>query len=73
MLVNPDSIRPVRKVYKGRGFMKNDSLINQPFDFTYKNSYPLIDQQEILKAILFPSSVEEKKKFNLTNEDRKFI
>lgn len=73
MLVNPDSIRPVTKVYKGRGFMKNDSLINQPFDFTYKNSYPLIDQQEILKAILFPSSVEEKKKFNLTNEDRKFI
>jgi hypothetical protein len=74
MLVNQDSIKPRRKVFKGKGFIKNDTvLINQPFDFTYKNDYPLQQQQEILKAILFPNSIEEKKKFNFSEVDRKFV
>ena len=73
MLINKDSIMPVRKVFKGMGFMKKDSLINLPFDFTYKNSYPLIEQQEILKVILFPNSVPSSKRFNLTQEDRNFV
>ena len=49
MLVNPDSIKPLRKVLKGIGYMRGDSLIRQPFDFSYKNSFPLQEQQEILK------------------------
>ncbi|MFY8036930.1 MAG: serine hydrolase [Cyclobacteriaceae bacterium] len=73
MLVNPDSIRPPRKVFKGKGFIRKDSLILQPFDFTYKNSYPLNEQQEILKAILFPDAIEAKRRFNLTAEDRNFV
>ncbi len=73
MLVNKDSIRPRRKVYKGIGYIKNDSLINQPFDFTYKNFYPLQEQQEVLKAILFPEFVEPKRRFNITEEDRKYV
>lgn len=73
MLVNPDSIRPPRTVKKGIGFMKGDQLVHEPFDFTYKNSYPLVDQQEILKAILFPQAVEPTKRFNITEDDRKFV
>ncbi len=73
MLVNPDSIRPPRKVFKGKGFIRKDSLILQPFDFTYKNSYPLNEQQEILKAILFPDAIQAKRRFNLTAEDRNFV
>ncbi len=74
MLVNQDSIKPRRKVFKGIGFIKNDTvMINQPFDFTYKNDYPLHEQQEILKAILFPSAVQEKKRFNLSEDDRMFV
>lgn len=73
MLINIDSIRPSRKVFKGKGFMRKDSLIQQPFDFTYKNAYPLQEQQEILKAILFPDAIDAKRRFNLTSEDRQFV
>jgi hypothetical protein len=73
MLVNPDSIRPSRKVARGKGFVKSDKLVNQPFDFTFKNFYPLEEQQEILKAILFPKFVDPKRRFNFSEEDRKFV
>ena len=73
MLVNPDSIKPLRKVLKGIGFMWGDSLIRQPFDFSYKNSFPLQEQQEILKAILFPDYVAPGKRFNLSSDDRQFL
>jgi Beta-lactamase enzyme family len=74
MLVNSDSIKPNRKVMKGKAYMKQDTLlINEPFDFTYKNFYPLEEQQEILKAILFPKFVDPKRKFDFSEEDRKFV
>lgn len=74
MLVNTDSIKPRRKVLKGKGFIKSDTLqVEKPFDFTYKNDYPLHEQQEILKAILFPQSVDASKRFNLSEDDRKFV
>ena len=74
MLVNEDSIRPPRKVFKGIGFLKNDTqLVMQPFDFTYKNFYPLQEQQEILKAVLFPTFTDSKRTFNISEENRKFV
>lgn len=74
MLVNGDSLRPRRRVLKGKGFMKNDTLlVEKPFDFTYKNDYSLYEQQEILKAILFPNSVSERKRFDMMEGDRKFL
>ncbi len=73
MLVNEDSIRPPRKVFKGIGYLKNDTLVNLPFDFTYKNFYSLAEQQEILKSVLFPQEVEQAKKFIISEADRKFV
>jgi Beta-lactamase enzyme family len=74
MLVNTDSIKPRRKVYKGKGFIKSDSvLVEKPFDFTYKNDYSLFEQQEILKAILFPNFIDERKRFNISEADRRFV
>jgi hypothetical protein len=74
MLFNEDSIRAPRKVLKGKGYVKDDNTrVDKPFDFTYKNSYPLQEQQEILKAVLFPDYVAEKRRFNITAPDRKFI
>ncbi|HEV8515372.1 MAG TPA: serine hydrolase [Cyclobacteriaceae bacterium] len=73
MLVNEDSIKPPRSVFKGVGYIKDNTLIKQPFDFTYKNFYPLQEQQEILKAILFPKFTDPKRTFNISEEDRKFV
>lgn len=73
MLVNTDSLQPRRKVFKGKGFIKKDTLVQKPFDFTYKNDYSLFEQQEILKAILFPNFVDLQKRFDITEADRKFV
>ncbi|MFN7703071.1 MAG: serine hydrolase [Chryseotalea sp.] len=63
---------PKEKILRGKGFIKNDSLVKQAFDFSYKNFFPLHEQQNMLKAILFPESVMGRN-FNLTKEDRKFL
>jgi Beta-lactamase enzyme family len=73
MLVNEDSIQSNRYVRKGRGYLRSNILVNEPFDFTYKNFYPLQEQQEILKAVLFPNFIDAKRRFNFTEEDRKFV
>jgi hypothetical protein len=52
---------------------KNDSLINEPFDFTKHNYIPLEDFQQILQSVLFPLSVPEKQRFDLQNNDRDFL
>jgi hypothetical protein len=72
MLVN--ELMTVRKpVYKGKGFMRNDSVINKSFDFTYKNFYPLTAQQKLLKRIVFPETTPGEKLFRITEEQRKFV
>jgi len=74
MLFNADSIQPPFIVLKGKGYMKDDTvLVKSPFDFTYKNFYSLVDQQKVLRALLFPESVSSKARFNLTEDDYKFV
>jgi hypothetical protein len=73
MLVNEDSIKPPMKIFKGKGFMIDDSLIHEPFDFTYKNFLSLTDQHSMLKSIVFPESVSHSKRFRITENDRKFV
>jgi hypothetical protein len=73
MLANDEPIVVAKQVLKGKGFIRNDSLINKPFDFTYKNFYPLKTQQEILRGLIFPQSVTPVKRFNLTDDDRSFV
>jgi hypothetical protein len=73
MLINTDSILPHAISLKGKAYYKNDSLINAPFDFTYKNFYPLTTQQKLLKALLFPETVAANNRFDLSTEDRHFV
>lgn len=73
MLVNEDSIEAPIRVLKGKGYFKNDSLIEKPFDFTYKNFYSLKDQQRALRAVLFPESVDAESRFALTPGDYQFL
>ncbi len=73
MLVNTDSILPYSISLKGKAYIKNDTLIKAPFDFTYKNFYSLLTQQKLLQAFLFPESVAANNRFDLTPEDRHFV
>lgn len=72
MLVN-DSIVVNQKVTKGKGYYEKGALIRKPFDMSYRNYFHLPDQHDMLKVIVFPNSVPEKSRFNLTNDDRAFV
>lgn len=52
---------------------RNDSLINEPIDFTRVNSLPLESLQQILQSVIFPESVPQKQRFDLTKDDYKFL
>ena len=73
MVISEKNYSSLIPVFVGKGYMKGDSLVNSPYEFTDRNFYPLLDQQAVLKAILFPESVESKKRFNLTQDDYKFM
>lgn len=60
-------------ITKGIGFYENDSLIDQPFDFSLKNYYPIETQHGVLKRIIFPKSFPEKDRFNLSPSQRQFL
>ncbi len=58
----------------GIGYMNsNDSLVNEPMDFTKHNNVSLYDYQQILQSVMFPQSVQASQRFNLTKEDYAFV
>jgi hypothetical protein len=60
-------------IKRGKGFMREGKLVNEPFDFTHSNYFALEDQHRLLRAILFPESVEPKNRFTLTPDDQRFL
>lgn len=71
---NPDPFYFDKIIKIGNGYFdKNDSLINEPIDFTKTNNIPLEDLQRMLQAVLFPSSVPAVQRFNLKQADYHFL
>ncbi len=71
---NTDSFNFSKKILMGKAHWdSHDSLINTPMDFTTHNNISLEDLREILQSVLFPLSVPAKKRFNLKDEDYKFL
>ena len=58
----------------GIGYMTaNDSLVRKPFDFTGRNKLSLDNFRTMVQAVMFPESVPEKQRFNLTPDDYRFV
>ncbi len=71
---NPDSFHFGKPVKMGRAHYDNkDSLINEPIDFTNANNLPLEYLQQILQSVMFPESVPERQRFNLSKDDYRFL
>jgi hypothetical protein len=64
------SAEPIKR---GKGYLKEGTLVNEPFDFTEKNFFALEEQHKLLKALFFPESVPARERFGLKEEDYKFI
>jgi hypothetical protein len=65
---------PNYNVLIGNGYLdKNDSLINEPLNFSEKNRIYLNDLHQILRSLIFPDQTPATHRFNLTTDDRKFL
>jgi hypothetical protein len=47
--------------------------IDQPFDMRSKNWFALTDMEKMLRAILFPQAVPPQQRFNLSDDDYRFV
>lgn len=63
-----------KKHFVGKGYIdSDDKLIMQPKDFTKHNIFSLEDMHRMMQAVLFPESVCQQNRFNLTNEQYQFL
>lgn len=67
LYVSPEPIK------KGKGYLKDGVLVNEPFEFTEKNYFGLEEQHKLLKSIFFPESVPVRQRFDLSKEDYTFL
>ena len=74
MAVNKDSFDFSHINKMGRGYMNaQDSLINEPIDFTMANNVTIYHLQQLLQSVLFPNSVPARQRFNLSKADYDFL
>ena len=71
---NKDSFDFSHVIRIGKAYMnRNDSVVNEPFDFTIHNNISLEDLRMILQSVMFPASVPKKQRFDLTGNDYEFL
>jgi hypothetical protein len=63
----------VRNTKLGKGYMRGNEMVKEPFDFSKKNRLPLSDLHSIVRSIMFPDAVPVKQRFNLSAEDYAFL
>lgn len=65
---------PRQKILIGDAHLDaRDVRIEGPMDFTRHNNFPLSDQQQMLKSVMFPASVKKSKRFDLSADDYAFL
>ena len=71
---NPDDINFSHINKMGKGYLNaNDSLINEPIDFTFANNVTVEHLQKLLQSVMFPGSVPKRKRFQLNADDYEFL
>ncbi|MEM6686416.1 MAG: serine hydrolase [Bacteroidota bacterium] len=63
----------IQKTQKGKGFYRNDSLIQQPMDFSKKNYLPVTTLHELMKRLFHPKKYTPNQQFELSTSDREFL
>ena len=64
----------LENLIRGKGYMDaNDQLVNEPYSFADKNVYTIVDQQSILRKLMFPEAYHKRERFNLKQDDYKLI
>lgn len=63
----------INNLKKGIGYIKNDTLLHKPLDFSIKNYYPLKTLHNTMKRIIFPEKFKKSERFAISKEAREFI
>jgi hypothetical protein len=63
----------LERIKKGIGYYEDDAHVNDPFDFSLKNYYPITSQHEVLKRVIFPNEFDPRKRFDLSEEQHTFL
>ena len=63
----------LKKMMKGVGYLDDNELVNEPFDFSKKNRISIHDLEGILKRIVFPEIFDSEERFGLLEEDYEFL
>ena len=63
----------LKKMIKGVGYLDDNKLVNEPFDFSKKNRISIHDLEGILKRIVFPEIFDSDERFGLLEEDYEFL
>lgn len=62
-----------RQLLLGTGYISENKLVAQPFDFSQKNRFSLTDLHSVLQSLLFPETIPERQRFQLTEDDYRFL
>lgn len=70
-----EEIKPLQlqKIEKGVGYYKNDSLVNSPMSFAYKNYYPINSLHNTMRRVVFPEYYSTEQQFELSPELHQFL
>lgn len=63
----------LKGITKGIGFQMGEATHYTPFDFSLKNYYPIDSQWEVFKRIFYPETIPVNQRFNLNEQQRKFL
>ena len=69
----PPAPLALKRVKKGTAYYEDNTLINEPFDFSLKNYFPISAQNEVLKRIVFPEQFPKNERFRLSPDQQSFL
>ncbi len=64
---------PMNRLQKGKGYMSDGKLINEPKDFSQKNRFSIEDMSAMLQAVMFPEVTPEHQRFDFSEDDYQFL
>lgn len=67
------SLIPEENTFKGTKHEENGAIIDGPHDFSESNYASIETLQELMKAVMFPTSLPENKRFNLKDDDLDYL
>lgn len=63
----------LNKIQKGIGFYEDGELVEESFDFSLKNYYPVTAQHGVLKRVIFPEQFNASERFDLSDTQHQYL